>query len=45
MKHGKRLPPSDLLIAATALYRGDAIATGNVRHFNRIDELQVYAWP
>ncbi len=44
MKDGSRLPPSDLLIAATALFRGDAIATANVRHFRRIDRLEVHAW-
>lgn len=39
---GRRLPTSDLLIASTALSRGDAIVTGNVRHFDRIAELTVH---
>src|SRR5215831_19377447 len=32
---GRRLPTSDLLIASTALYRGDELVTGNPRHFAR----------
>jgi len=38
---GRRLPTSDLLIASTALYRGDELLTGNPRHFARIPELTV----
>jgi len=38
---GHRLPTSDLLIASTALYRGDEVLTGNPRHFARIPELTV----
>jgi predicted nucleic acid-binding protein len=38
---GRRLPTSDLLIASTALYRGDGLLTGNPRHFARIRELTV----
>ena len=38
---GRRLPTSDLLIASTALYRGDELLTGNARHFARIPELTV----
>jgi tRNA(fMet)-specific endonuclease VapC len=38
---GSKLPTSDLLIAATALYRGDEVVTGNVRHFDRIPGLTV----
>ena len=38
---GRRLPTSDLLIASTALYRGDELLTGNARHFSRIPELTV----
>lgn len=41
---GSKLPTSDLLIASTALFRGDAIATGNVRHFGRIPRLKVHEW-
>lgn len=36
---GRRLPTSDLLIASTALYRGDELVTGNVRHFHDIPDL------
>ena len=39
---GERLPTSDLLIAATALSRGDAVVTGNARHFARVPRLKVY---
>jgi predicted nucleic acid-binding protein len=38
---GRRLPTSDLLIASTALYRGDELLTGNPRHFDQISELVV----
>jgi predicted nucleic acid-binding protein len=38
---GHRLPTSDLLIASTALYRGDELLTGNPRHFGRIAGLTV----
>jgi tRNA(fMet)-specific endonuclease VapC len=36
---GRRLPTSDLLIAATALSRDDEIVTGNPRHFDRVPGL------
>lgn len=36
---GERLATSDLLIACTALSRGDEIATGNMRHFDRVPGL------
>lgn len=39
---GSRLPTSDLLIASTALARGDAVVTGNVRHFDRVPGLTVH---
>lgn len=39
---GERLPTSDLLIGCSALSRGDAIVTGNVRHFDRIPGLSVH---
>lgn len=38
---GLRIPTSDLLIASTALLRGDEIVTGNVRHFDRVPGLTV----
>ena len=40
---GERLPTSDLLIACTALSRGDEIVTGNTRHFDRVPELVVHS--
>lgn len=38
---GQRVPTSDLLIASTALSRGDEVLTGNIRHFDRIPGLGV----
>jgi predicted nucleic acid-binding protein len=40
---GRRIPTSDLLIASTALSRGDEIVTGNRRHFDRVPGLTVHA--
>jgi predicted nucleic acid-binding protein len=42
---GSALPTSDLLIASTALSRGDEIVTGNARHFRRVPGLAVHKWP
>jgi predicted nucleic acid-binding protein len=39
---GERLPTSDLLIACTALSRGDEIVTGNRRHYDRVPGLVVH---
>lgn len=39
---GNKVPTSDLLIASTALHRGDAVVTGNARHFGRIPTLTVH---
>jgi tRNA(fMet)-specific endonuclease VapC len=39
---GRRLPTSDLLIASTALSRGDEIVTGNMRHVERVPGLVVH---
>ena len=38
---GCRLEDADLQIAATAVYHGLELVTGNVRHFARISELDV----
>jgi len=38
---GTILPDSDIQIAATAVYHGLELITGNLRHFSRIDDLQV----
>lgn len=40
---GETLPTSDLLIASTALSRGDAVITGNLRHFDRVPGLTLHA--
>ncbi len=41
---GTWVPTSDLLIACTALSRGDEIVTGNARHFGRVPGLTVHEW-
>jgi predicted nucleic acid-binding protein len=38
---GRVLPDADLQIAATALYHGLELVTGNIRHFIRIEGLRV----
>jgi len=38
---GLILPDADLQIAATAIYHGLELVTGNVRHFARIPELKL----
>ncbi len=40
---GRRIPTSDLLVACTALSRGDDIVTGDRRHFDRVPGLKVHA--
>jgi len=42
---GRRIPTSDLLIASTALSRGDEMVTGKTRHFDRIPGLVVHRLP
>lgn len=41
---GQRLAEPDLRIAAIALAAGLTLVTGNVRHFERVPELQVESW-
>jgi tRNA(fMet)-specific endonuclease VapC len=41
---GELIGDADILIAATALEHGLAIATGNIVHFERIPGLQVVNW-
>lgn len=42
---GRRIPTSDLLIASTALSRGDELVTGNPRHFDRVQGLRTHVLP
>ncbi len=42
---GSKLPTSDLLIAATALARGDDVVTDNARHFDEVPGLTVHREP
>jgi predicted nucleic acid-binding protein len=39
---GERIATSDLLIACTALTRGDEIVTGNIRHFDHVPGLVIH---
>lgn len=43
-RNSTQLGPLDLLIAATALENGCAIATGNIKHFLKVPGLQVLDW-
>jgi predicted nucleic acid-binding protein len=38
---GTLLPDADLQIAATAIYHGLELVSGNLRHFSRIPELKL----
>jgi tRNA(fMet)-specific endonuclease VapC len=40
-RSGNILPDADLQIAATALYHGLELVTGNLRHFRRIPDLRL----
>jgi predicted nucleic acid-binding protein len=39
---GQRLADADLQIAATAIYHGLELVTGNARHFARVPHLRVH---
>lgn len=41
---GEMLPDADLLVAATALTRCDALVSGNAAHFARFTGLRVMDW-
>lgn len=41
---GESLPDADILIAAVALDRNLILATGNVKHFERIPNLKAEDW-
>jgi predicted nucleic acid-binding protein len=43
-REGKRLDEPDLRIASVVLSRGLTLVTGNVRHFERVPNLQVENW-
>ena len=43
-RQGTRIDDADLIIAATALCCNAALATGNVKHFERIDGLRIENW-
>jgi tRNA(fMet)-specific endonuclease VapC len=41
---GTKIGDMDLMIAATAIYMNLSLVTNNVRHFSRIEDLQVEGW-
>lgn len=41
---GERIEINDLYIAATALLHEETVLTGNVEHYERIDDLEVADW-
>lgn len=43
-RRGRMLADADILIAATAIAADCPLATNNVKHFSRIDGLQVEDW-
>lgn len=43
-RSGTPIALADLLIAAITLSRGASLATGNVRHFDRVEGLRVDDW-
>ncbi len=43
-RSGRGLDDFDLLIAATAMLHNYRVVTGNVRHFSRIEGLEVESW-
>lgn len=40
-EEGTILPDADVQVAATAIYHGLELVTGNVRHFSRIPQLKI----
>lgn len=43
-RRGELLADADVLIAATALSKDAVLATGNIRHYERIEGLRVEDW-
>ena len=43
-QEGTRLPDADLIIASIALEEGIALVTGNIRHYARIEGLEIENW-
>lgn len=41
---GEKVPVEDLMIAATALFRGDSVLTRNTKDFKRVKGLSVTEW-
>ena len=43
-QEGTRLPDADLIIASIALEEGFTLVTGNIRHYVRIEGLEIENW-
>lgn len=43
-KNGNRIADADLFIASTALTKCEKLITGNVKHFQRLEELKIENW-
>lgn len=43
-KLGNRVDDADVIIAATAICNNATLATGNIKHFSRFDDLRLQNW-
>lgn len=43
-KNNRLLPDADIFVAAVALEKAEALATGNTKHFERIERLKIENW-
>jgi tRNA(fMet)-specific endonuclease VapC len=43
-KNNRLLPDADIFVAAVALEKAEALATGNAKHFERIEGLKIENW-
>lgn len=43
-QHNQLLPDADILIAATSLTHCDKLITGNIKHFQRFQQLSIDNW-
>ena len=43
-KSGRIIADADLFIASTAITKCTKLITGNIKHYNRIDELKIENW-
>ncbi len=43
-REGSLIEDADIFVAATCLENCDKLITGNIKHYNRIDELKIENW-